>query len=764
MSKNGTILKCGLGLLATAAIAGVANAQDTGQGAGQLEEILVTATHRTENIQDIPITVTAIGGAELEKADIFDPTTVALRIPGMTYGEFSPGQAIISLRGVSSADDGAGLDNSVALFLDGVYIGRSAAINFDMFDLERLEVLRGPQGTLFGRNAIGGAINAITSKPTDEATAKFGLSVGNEGILRYRALVSGPLSNGLSGKLSFTHREHDGFVRNVLLNKDDQDEDTTSVRGQLKFTTDSSEWLLSGDWMEDNRDDMGRTPIFDGAPVVEILKANGGTKPRQTAISKNGFSNRDGEGVSLQGDITFDNGVLTTISAYRKLNTDWEMPSVGAPLGAIGLPFDEVIDDIVEDIDSFSQEFRWTSTLDGNLQFTAGLYYLNEQTDRTEIFRITKAGTFGDPSNPFRETDVGSQAIIGNEYARTANETNSYAAYADATWRPADKWSFSFGGRFTRDEKDYTAVSVNCALVKANDPSIIGTQFENFAACGGQGGSLKIIAEAFEVNPSGHWSDFSPRVAAQFFANENTMFFATISKGFKSGGFAGSQGIKSVASDPVDPEEVYNYELGMKGDFIDHTLRLNVTGFYMDYQDLQIVRFGPVPDSDFGTFVTTNIGSADIYGLEAEFTWLATENFQLAGYYALLDTKVKDLIINNIDASGSDLRQAPKNSYNVRADYTLPISSGAVDFRLEFSHVDEQLNDYLNTHTIIDEQDLLDGRIAWTSADGKWELALWGKNLTDEDYISHTYVIGPGVIGVWGPPLTYGIAATLNIE
>jgi iron complex outermembrane receptor protein len=764
VSIKSKILKCGLGLLVATASFGAAYAQDDEQRAGQLEEITVTATHRVENIQEIPISVTAISGADMDRADIFDPTSLAFRVPNMTYGEFAPGQAIISLRGVSSADDGAGLDNSIALFLDGVYIGRSAAINFDMFDFERLEVLRGPQGTLFGRNAIGGAINAVTSKPTDVLVAKLGATVGNEGILRYRGLVSGPLTDQLSGKLSFTHREHDGWVRNVLLEKDIADEDQTSIRGQLRLQTETSDWLLSGDWMEDNRDDMGRTPVVNRAPVLQILAAIGGGGDWETAISKDGFSDRNASGISLHGDIEFNRGVLTTITAYRHADTDWEMPSVGAPLGAIGLPFDEVIDDIVEDIDMFSQELRWTSLLEGNFQFTAGLYYLNEKTDRVEQFFITRAGTFDDPDNPFRQTAQGPQDNIGNEYARTANKTNSYAAYADVTWEPSDRWSFSLGGRFTKDEKDYTAVSVNCDLVRDNDPSIIGTQFENFPACNGMGGSLNIIAEAFEVNPSDSWTDFSPKLAAQFFPNDTVMLFGTISKGFKSGGFAGSQGIESVASDPVDPETAWNYEVGMKGDFFDHTLRLNISGFYMDYQDLQIVRFGPVPGSAFGTFITTNIGSADIYGLETEFTWLATDNLQFSGHIALLDTEANDLIINEQDLSGSDLRQAPKTSYNVMADYTLPTSIGNWAFHLEFSHVDEQLNDYLFTATVIDEQNPLDARIGWTSTDGQWEVALWGKNLTDQAYFAHTYVIGPGVIGVWGPPRTYGVTATWYIR
>jgi len=200
--------------LAALGVAGLSSAQ-------QLEEIIVTATHREQNIQDVPLAVTALGGAQLEAAGIFDATTIALNVPGMAYAEFAPGQALISIRGIATTDDGAGLDNSTALFLDGVYIGRMAGINFDMFDLDRIEVLKGPQGTLFGRNAVAGAINVVTTKPTDEFTAKVALTAGNEGILRYQGLISGPFSENWSGKLVVNHREHDGFVRNTHLDKDE---------------------------------------------------------------------------------------------------------------------------------------------------------------------------------------------------------------------------------------------------------------------------------------------------------------------------------------------------------------------------------------------------------------------------------------------------------------------------------------------------------------------------------------------------------------
>ncbi len=742
--------------------------EEQGARGYELEEIIVTSQHRAQNIQDVPVTVTALSADTIIKADIFDAAGIAQHTPGLSYSEFSPGQAIPSLRGISSADDGAGLDNSVALFLDGVYIGRGASINFEMFDLERIEVLRGPQGTLFGRNAIGGAINVVSSKPSGTTTAKLGVTVGNEGIMRYQGLFGGALSESLSGKLSVSHREHDGFVRNVVLGTDLQTEDQTAFRGQLRWQSDTSDWLLSVDTMEDDRADLGRTPVNDNAPLQAILAQNGVTGPRQNAASYDGFSKREANGISLQGDIEFENGILTTITASRHAETDWEMASVGAPLGGGIAPFDEVIDDIVEDIDTFSQEFRWTSTLNGPFNYTAGLYYFTEDTERTEIFRITQAGTFADPSMPFRITEVGSQAVVGNEYARTANETTSSAVYGQGTWEISEQLHLTFGARYTNDKKDYTAESVNCGLVASNDPSLVGTRFENFAACGGVGGSLKIIAEVFEVNPSDSWSNFSSKIALQYFATEDSMFFGSISEGFKSGGFAGSQGIKASASLPVDPETAINYELGYKGDLTDN-FRFNFTAFYTDYEDLQIVRFGPVAGSTFGTFVTANLGDAEIKGAEAEITWNLSTNLQLSGFVAFLDTEVNDLVIElpagPKDVSGSDITRAPRVTSNLTLSYHLPTESGGgYDLRIGYSTSDDQHQDYPDQRITSDEHQLLEVRLGWVSPSEDWEVAFWGKNLTEEDYISHQYVIGPGGIGVWGPPRTFGLSAYWNFQ
>ena len=734
---------------------------------GQLEEVIVTSTYREESLQDIPIAVTALSGDLMTREDIVDLTGISLNTPNFSFTEFAPGQTIPVMRGIGSADDGAGLDNSIAIFLDGVYIGRGAGNNFEMFDLERVEVVRGPQGTLFGRNAIGGAVVIKTKKPTEEFEGKVALTAGNYGIFRAQGYVSGPLGDNLRGKLVASTRQHDGFVDNAVLGTELQDEDNMSFRGQLLWSGENSEWLLSADYSEDDRADMGRTPIVDNAPLQLIMEMNGvpggarGT-PRTNASPYDGYSERELGGISLTGTFEFASGSLTSITAARTVDTSWQMTSIGTGVGGLGLPFDEVVDDINESVDTFSQELRWTSNIDGPLSYTAGLYYFMEDTDRVEVFRTTVAGQYNDPNLPFRITDVGSQDILGNDYAQTANETTSIAVFASLDYELTDRLTLTAGLRYTRDEKDYTATSVNCGMVAGMDPALDGTQFVNWPGCGGVGASgLRIIAETFEVTPEDSWSDVSPKLSAQYALNEGTMVYASWSKGFKSGGFAGSQGVEAVAADPVDQETAYNYEIGIKSDVTD-SLRINATAFYMDYEDLQVVRFGPVPGSEFGTFVTTNLGSADIQGFELESTWFITDALRLDGFVAYLDSEGNDLIINGGDYSGQQLLGAPELSYNIRASYDQSFAFGGISASVTLSHEDESRRDYVDDRIKVDERDLVDARLAWTSTSGAIEVALWGKNLTEEDYIAHMYVIGPGGIGVWGAPRTYGVTGTIN--
>lgn len=746
---------CAIGMLSTPL---TANAADEAVDDNRIDEIIVTSTFRATNVQDVPISVAVLGIEQISKADIHDAGGIANNVPGLQYSEFSPGQALFSMRGVGSFDDGAGLDNSVALFLDGVYIGRGAGVNFDMFDLERIEVLKGPQGALFGRNTIGGAISVITQKPSDEFSAKVAVTAGNEGIFRAQGMITGPITDNLSGKVVASLRKHDGFVRNTLLNIDLNDEDTVSVRGQLRLALEGSEWILSSDYMNDDRAAGGRFPVvngnFDYVGTSETLGAN---KPQTSTSPIEGFSKREVYGTSLTGNIAFDKGILTTITAYRSVETHWAMPSVGAPLGGgfnldAGVYGADVNDVIDEEVDTFSQELRWTSELGGSYGFVVGAFFFTEKTDRTEQFKID-----------FNSEATG-QITVGNEYTRTENKSTSYAVYGQAQWDFADQWSLFVGGRYSHDKKDYVASAVNCGMDEV-DRAAAG--FPNFAPCASGNSSLRIIAETFRRGAKQSWDDFSPMASLQYHPNENVMVYATLSTGYKSGGFAGSQGVASAATNPVDKEGVTNYEVGFKSDLADGTVRFNAVAFFMDYTDLQVVRFGPVAGSEFGTFQTTNIGSADIKGVEVELNWAITDNFTLSGSYAYLDTEAKDLefelLSGLVNFSGLPLRQAPENSYNIIADYEVALDNdgGSLNINAQLSHTDDSHNDFVTaSQTLNQAKTLLSGSMTWTSSSEQFKVSLWGKNLTNKAYVAHAYFIGPGTIGVWGAPRTFGVTAT----
>ena len=257
----------------------------------------------------------------MTREDIVDLTGISLNTPNFSFTEFAPGQTIPVMRGIGSADDGAGLDNSIAIFLDGVYIGRGAGNNFEMFDLERVEVVRGPQGTLFGRNAIGGAVVIKTKKPAEEFEGKVALTAGNYGTFRAQGYVSGPLGDNLRGKLVASTRQHDGFVDNAVLGTELQDEDNMSFRGQLLWAGENSEWLLSADYSEDDRADMGRTPIVDNAPLQLIMEMNGVPgvpvgRPHQRFTLRWLFRARAGRYLP-DGHAEFASGSLTSITAAR---------------------------------------------------------------------------------------------------------------------------------------------------------------------------------------------------------------------------------------------------------------------------------------------------------------------------------------------------------------------------------------------------------------------------------------------------------------
>ena len=705
--------------------------------AQELEEVVVTAERRAENLQEVPNAITALSADTVEQADIHDLTDIATRIPGLTFSPFSPGQNIVALRGASSNDDGAGTDNSVAVFVDDVYLGRVSNINPEMFDIERVEVLRGPQGTLYGKNTIGGAINVVSTRPnTEETEGKFRINLGNYQRRDIAGLISGPIGDGWAGKASFSYRNRDGWVNNVYLNKQQKDDNVQAFRGQLLYSRDDFEAMFSADFNRLDIEDMARTPIATGEPgdpafwatrvpgsYAELCDGQGADC---SAGPIDGYAKRDAWGASVKLNWNVDAGELISITAYRENEADWNMDSTGTPMSPLPPLFNQINDDIFDRTNQFTQELRWVSNIGETIDFVAGLWYLSEETDRTECF-----------DNDVTTSDCTPTADNGaTDWYRQVNQTTSYAAFGQFDWTFADQWELTLGGRYSADTKE----------------------IDNNAIAG----DFVVINQTFSNSVSEDWSAFTPKLSLAYFPNDVTTVYGAVSWGFKSGGFAAApQGIEFT--EPLDQEEALNFEIGLKTD-IASNFRLNAALFSTDYQDLQIQTFGPLTAAAaFGTFQTFNAGDAEIQGFEVEATWVLTEQFTLSGFYALQDSEFGDTNIPGTafpDQSGQDLIRAPEKKFNINADYIQTLANGAeLGVNFSWRYTGDQRGE-LEPWAIQPEFDLFDARLSWTSRSGALELALWGKNLANEEYITHVYTIASSVVGVFGDPRMYGVTLT----
>ena len=700
----------------------------------KLEQIVITAQRRQQNLQEVAVAVTALSSEGIEKAGIHDMTDVATRVPGLTFAAFSPGQNIIALRGASSNDDGAGTDSSVAVFVDDVYLGRVSNVNPELFDLERIEVLRGPQGTLFGKNTIGGAINIISKTPNEtEFEGVIKAKVGNYGHKEIGGLITGPLNENWAGKLSFNTRKRDGWVDNLVLNKKQKDDNAQIARGQLQYKDDSFTALFSADYSQLDVEDSARIPVNTGHPDDPAIWTTNipgsysdlcaGRGADCSAGPVDGYTKQKSWGVSAKLTWALDNGELTSITAYRESENDWNMDSTGTIL--LGLNDD--IDDVSE---QFTQELRWVSEIGDNIHYVTGLWYSNEDTDRTECFNILGNGSDCTP--------VADGAASDSDWYRQVNETTSYAVFGQVDWQVAEDLTWTVGGRYSYDEKEIDNDSKAGAVA-----------------------SIGVIPSTFKNTVKDDWSAFTLKTSLSYKVTENTNVYFTYAEGFKSGGFAAAP-TSLVFTQPLDQEESTNYEFGVKSDITD-TFRLNVSTFYTEYDGLQIQTFGPLNAGDLGTFQTFNAGDANVKGIELEATWLITDNLTLSGFYGYQDSEFEQ---TNIPGSafpnqdGQDLLRTPEVKYNFDLNYFIPMDNGdEVNASVNYRFTDEQRGE-LEPWAVQPEFNLLDASITWKNSEDTLDITLWGKNLTDEEYISHVYTIASSVVAVFGEPRMYGVSAT----
>lgn len=679
-----------------------------------LEEIIVTAQRRSERLQDVPVTVTAFSAEEIEQARLRQIDDIASRTPGLNFDAFPASQPRITIRGIGSSDRGAAGDPSSAVFLDEVYLGRPAAVAFDAFDVSRIEVLKGPQGTLYGRNVVGGAINVVSNRPElDRTDAGLEATVGSYQRLEGAAFANIPLADGKwAARASGAWRPHDGYVKNTFTGGRVEDQDTRSGRLHVYGEpADTVRVLLTLDGTRDRTDGPAQHVLDRDASDPRAALWTVDRNPKVTAGSDEGYQNRDTWGVRGQLDWDLSFATFTYLGSYRDLDyhVAYDFDGGHAPTNRINISGGND-----EKSDFSSHELRLNSLPNSPIQWVAGLYNFNNKTDRIDTLVI-------DTGRP------------GTEIYDQSAKLNSYAAFGDATISLVDRFSLIAGLRYSQDEKDYRVANT------AGTAVLRGSQ-------------------RFDVSVSDKYDAWTWRAGGQYKLDRDHLLYGMVSRGFKSGGFQDTPGSAADARDGFEPEYATQYELGQKSSFLNGRLIWNNTLYLMKYTDLQTRR--TLPNL---SIVTENAGKATIKGYETSLNWRVFAGARLAASYGYTDATFDVFEPEpGEDYAGNRLSRTPKHKFAITPSYEATLPGGgsllfATDYRYESMIYDDNANEGPErrpaTHFV-------DGRIVFTDASGKWSVSLWGKNLTNEVTRTFQGVFLGANFGAYNPPRTVGATVT----
>lgn len=712
MQRNASCLA-----IALCSLAGAAAAQET--NSGDLEEIIVTAQRRSENLQDTSVSISALTSETIENAGIGRLEDFSAALPNVYIAPRDLRTTTISIRGISADLNNPGLDQSVGVYVDGVYQGRAATINSNLFDLERIETLRGPQGTLYGRNTIAGAVNVITRRPTSETRTAGEVSYGSEDAIRANVVGSGALNDTLFASLALSLDQRDGLVQNTATGADLDDLNSQGARLALAFEP-GSDWdfILRLDASRDRTNsgayDVANNGAFTGAPFADASPTD-----RRVAQSTDTTQNRDIYGASGELNWRFDGGTLTSITAYRGYDWDNVQDNDYSVLDLLDTG-------IRERQTQASQEIRFASDAADNFSYVAGVfYYVQQLNTESLVFLGTDLGIY-----PTRE-----MAVINADV-----DTTSYAAFGRGSYRISDAFTVALGLRYTREDKslDFLQIGDPLEVLAPN----IGPR------------SIERSDDNLSASLIGEWRP-----------NDNTLAYATFSQGYKSGGF----NVFSVT--PADdaaylPETVNNYEVGYKGEFFDNRLRVNASIFYMQYQDLQqnqLIDTG----GGIAQFQTSNAAEAHSQGLEIEIAAALSERLQITASYSLLDAEFDsypDATPSGDDYTGNHLSFAPETAASLAAEWTQPVGELEFFARLEGTY---RSRIYFASNNAYSDPalTLFNARIGIGSGNGNWRATIWGRNLTDEDYAINRFdgAIVPGqVLQALGAPQSTGVELSLR--
>jgi iron complex outermembrane receptor protein len=712
-----------------------------------LEEVVVTAQRREEDLQSAPVSVVALGAGRIAELGVNDPQALADFVPNLSMGDGTgrgSGGTSISIRGVNESRVSPVLDPAVGIYIDDVYYGRPQTSFLKLIDVERVEVLRGPQGTLFGKNSTGGAIRYVTQKPDfDEPKGYIKTTFGNFNRQDVKGAVNLPVSDTFAVRVGAASMSRDGFLSQIGGGPALGTEDTNFGSVQLRWApTDRLDMHFGMDYTDRNADD-GPTKIIDyfgfngandrarssgpsdwnGVWGGTSLAYNPSIPNDLYSVGPGGLqTSNDAESLGAVFNLTYDlsdSVTLKSITGYRNVDERVNRDPDGQ---ATGITFFD--DSAEEGTEFFSQELQLSgSAIDNRLLWTAGLYYSSDEPYRIEI--ADRDGRNNSANGVVQLNDAAFQ------------ETESYGIYAQGTYDLTEKLAVTLGVRYTEEEKTFSVSQVavwDFALERLGNELGVGPFSPPRGVC-----DPRITGSCVNQEPitgGETFTDVSPRFAVEYQWTDDIMTYASVSKGFKSGG------VNDTVADidtPFDPEELWAYEVGVRSELLDNRVRLNVTAFTMDYTDKQIT-IAPSDDNDSVCFnrCTDNVGDATITGWELESIFALTDGFTLhasaGGLDAAWDTVQPGAGIN-VDSS---FARAPDLSYTIGGRYNYDLSSGAmVVATVDFAHTDDQESSPQDTTTLtIPAYDLMTARIRFTTADGNWNVSLFCTNCFDEEYIT----------------------------
>lgn len=692
-------------------------AQDGEDNARRLGTVNVTAQRVEENLQDVPVAVTALSTEQIEDKQVLNIRDLTAQVPNINIATNTgtASAARIFLRGVGEDESRGAVDQAVGIYVDGVYIGRSVGSLFDVVDLESIEVLRGPQGTLYGRNTVGGAIKLTSVKPQMENSGKVSAVVGNYDRVELKGTGNFQVAESTAIRVTGFSRQRDGF-HDVIPNGPFTGEgpegvgelDTLAVRASLlhEFNDDWSV-LVAIDHTDDNSDPIpdsaapgndADNDIFTIEPLPGTTCPAGGLLPLGCFTAYN--SEVQSTGLMARFDGAFGTLDFTSISAYRELEDELST--------RIGFPFTQMTDQ-----DQISQEFTIGQTGQGALDWIAGLYYFEEDLVLDSVFIF-----------PFS----------------IDTSTESIALFGQGTYMINDQLSVTGGLRYTEDSKDFDGVG----------------------------------PFGFARTDSATFDNLSYTIGVDYRFNDDILGYAKYATGFKSGGWSPDAFSGTAVFLPVDEETLDSFEVGLKSDFND-TFRLNVAAFFNQYEGLQIG--ATVPGLGFTRF---NVDETEIAGLEVEAVWQITDSLQLNGNLGLLDAEYTSLtgdqargLSNNgagcpagVDptndaqiincALGLDLKNAPEYKATIGALYTQPVYQGELIVSADVSFEDDSWSLVANSpaHAFIEIDTLINARVKYADERG-WSVAVFGRNLTDEEYYRASSASSFTTYA--SPPLEYGL-------